>query len=122
MEFQLSYFQILKDDSVKVLHSVCQQIWKTHQWPWDWKGSVFISIPKKGDPKECSNYHTFVLMSHASKVMIKILQVRLQQYTNRELSDVQAGFRKVRGNRDQIVNINSFIEKAREFQKKHLLH
>ena len=85
-------FQILKDDAVKVLHSICQQIWKTQQWPWDWKRSVFIPIPKKGNAKECSNYHTTALISHASKVMLKILQARLKQYVNRELPDVQAGF------------------------------
>ena len=95
-------FQILKDDAVKVLHSICQQIWKTQQWPQDWKRSVFISIPKKGDAKECSNYHTIVLISHVSKVMLKILQPRLQQYVNHELPDVQAGFRKGRGTRDQV--------------------
>ena len=89
-------FQILKDDAVKVLHSICQQIWKTQQWPWDWKRSVFIPIPKKGNAKECSNYHTIALISHASKVMLKILQARLQQYMNYELPDVQAGFRKGR--------------------------
>ena len=87
-------FQILKDDAVKVLHSICQQIWKTQQWPQEWKRSVFISIPKKGNAKECSNYPTIALISHASKVMLKILQARLQQYVNRELADVQAGFRK----------------------------
>ena len=87
-------FQILKDDAVKVLHSICQQIWKTHQWPQDWKRSVFIPIPKKGNSKECSNYRTIVLISHATKVMLKILLARLQQYVNRELLDVQAGFRK----------------------------
>ena len=92
----------MKDDAVKVLHSICQQIWKTQQWPQDWKRSVFIPIPKKGNAKEYSNYHTIVLISHASKVMLKILQTRLQQYVNRELSDVQAGFRKGRGIRDQI--------------------
>ena len=113
-------FQILKDDSVKVLHSVCQKIWKTQQWPQDWKRSVFIPIPKKGNAKECSNYHTIALISHASKVILKILQARLQQYMNCELPDVQAGFRKGRGTRDQIVNIRWIIEKAREFQKKHL--
>ena len=85
MEFQLKLFQILKDDAVKVLHSACQQIWKTQQWPQDWKRSVFIPIPKKGNAKECSNYHTIALISHASKVMLKILQARLQQYVNREL-------------------------------------
>ena len=94
-------FQILKDDTVKVLHSICQQIWKTHQWPQDWKKSVFIPIPKKGTAKECSNYCTIALISHASKVMLKILQARLQQYMNRELPDVQAGFRKGSGTRDQ---------------------
>ena len=89
-------FQILKDDAVKVLHSICQKIWKTQQWPQDWKRSVFIPIPKKGDAKECSNYRTIALISHSSKVMLKILQARLQQYVNRELPDVQAGFRKVK--------------------------
>ena len=98
-------FQIPKDDAVKVLHSICQQIWKTQQWPQDWKRSVFIPIPNKGNAKECSNYHTIALISHASKVMLKILQARLQQYMNRELPDVQAGFRKGRGTRDQIANI-----------------
>ena len=97
-------FQILKDDAVKVLHSICQQIWRTQQWPQDWKRSVFIPIPKKGNAKECSNYLTIALFSHASKVMLKILQARLQQYVNRELPDVQAGFRKGRGTRDQIAN------------------
>ena len=110
-------FQILKDDVVKVLHSICQQTWKTQQQPQDWKTSVFILIPKKGNVKECSNYRTIALISHASKVMLKILQARLQQYMNRELPDVQAGFRKDRGPRDQIANIRWFIEKAREFQK-----
>ena len=110
-------FQVLKDDAVKVLHSVCQQIWKTQQWPQDWKKSVFIPIPKKGNAKECSNYHTTVLISHTSKVMPEILQARLQQYMNRELPDAQAGFRKGRGTRDQIANIRWIIEKAREFQK-----
>ena len=108
-------FQILKDDAVKVLHSICQEIWKTQQWPQDWKRSVFIPVPKKGNAKECSNYHTIVLISHASKVMLKILQSRLQQYVNRELPDVQAGFRKCRGTRDLIANIHWIIEKAREF-------
>ena len=87
-------FQILKDDAVKVLHSICQQVWKTHQWPQDWKRSVFIPILKKGNAKECSSYHTIALISHASKVMLKILQARLQQYVNHELPEVQAGFRK----------------------------
>ena len=110
-------FQILKDDAVKVLHSISQQIWKTQQWPQDWKRSVFIPIPKKRNAKECSNYHTITLLSHTSKVMLKILQARLQQYVNCELSYVQAGFRKGRRTRDQIVNIHWIIEKAREFQK-----
>ena len=95
-------FQILKDDAVKVLQSICQQIWKTQQWPQDWKRSVFIPVPKKDNAKECSNYHTIALISHAGKVMLKILQARLQQYVNHELPDVQAGFRKGRGTRDQI--------------------
>ena len=99
-------FQILKDDAVKVLHSICQQIWKTQQWPQDWKRSVFIPIPKKGNANKCSNYRTIALISHASKVMLKILQARLQQYVNHELPDVQAGFRKGRGSRDQIANIH----------------
>ena len=99
------------------MHSVCQQIWKTQQWPQDWKRSVFIPIPKKGNAKECSNYCTIPLISHAIKVRIKILQARLQQYMNRELPDVQAGFRKGRGTRDEIANICWIIEKAREFQK-----
>ena len=103
---------------MKVLHSICQQIWKTQQWPQDWKRSVFIPIPKKGNPKECSSYHTIALISHASKVMFKILQARLQQYMNRELSDVQPGFRKSRGTRDQIAIFRWIIKKAREFQKK----
>ena len=110
-------FQILKDDAVKVLPSICQQIWKTQQWPQDWKSSVFIPVPKKGNAKECSNYHTIELISHASKVMLKIPQARLQQYVNRELPDVQAGFRKGKGTRDQVANIHWIIEKAREFQK-----
>ena len=113
-------FQILKDDAVKVLHSACQKIWKTQQWPQDWKRSVFIPIPKKGNAKECSNYCTFALISHASKVMLKILQARLQQYVNCELPDVQAGFRKARGTRDQIANIHWVMEKARELKKKNL--
>src|SRR5574337_419075 len=109
--------QILKDDAVKVLHSICQQTWKTQQWQQDWKRSVFIPIPKKGNAKECSNYRTIALILHASKVMLKILQARLQQHMNCELPDVQAGFRKVRGTRDQIANIRWIIKKAREFQK-----
>ena len=111
-EIPVELFQILKDDAVKVLHSICQQIWKTQQWPQDWKRSVFIPIPKKVNAKECSNYHTIALISHA-----KILQARLQQYMNRELPDIQAGFRKGIGTRDQIANIHWIIVKAREFQK-----
>ena len=95
-------FQILKDDAVKVLHSICQQMCKTQQWPQDWKRSVFIPIPKKGNTKECSNYCTIVLISHASKLMLKILQARLQQYVNHKFPDVQAGFRRGRGTRDQL--------------------
>ena len=110
-------FQILKDDAVKVLHSICQHILKTQHWPQDWKRSVFIPVPKKGNPKERSNYSTIALISHVSKVMLKILQVRLQQYLNQELPDVQAGFRKGRGTRDQIANIRWIIKKGREFQK-----
>ena len=110
-------FQILKDNAVKVLHSICQHIWKTQQWPQDWKMSVFIPTPKKGNAKECSNYHTIVLISHASKVMLKILQAKLQQYMNHELPDAQAGFRRGRGTRDQIANIRWIMEEAREFQK-----
>ena len=110
-------FHILKDDAVKVLHSIFQQIQKTQQWPQDWKRSIFIPIPKKGSGKESSNYCTIAVISHASKVMFKILQARLQQYMNCELPDVQAGFRKGRGTRDQIANICWIMEKAREFQK-----
>ena len=113
----ISSFQILKDDAVKVLHPICQQIWKTQQWPQDCKRSVLIPIPKKGNAKECSNYHTIALISHASKVILKILQARLQQYVNHEIPDVPAGFRKGRGNRDWIANILWIMEKAREFQK-----
>ena len=109
--------QILKDDAIKALHKICQQIWKIQQWPQDWKRSVFISIPKKGNAKECSNCHTIALISHASKVMLKIFQARLQQYVNCELPDVQAGFRKGRGTRDQIANIRWIIKKARESRK-----
>ena len=112
-------FQILKDDAVKVLHSICQQIWKTQQWPQDWKRSVFIPIPKKDNAKKCSNYRTIALISHASKVMLKILQARFQQYVNRELPDVQAGFRKGRGTKDQIANICLIIESKR-VPEKHL--
>ena len=110
-------FKILKDDAVKLWHSICQQIWKTQQWPQDWKRSVFIPIPKKGNAKECSNYHTIVFISHASKVVLKILQARLQQYMNHELPDVQSGFRKGRGIRNQAANISWIIEKARKFLK-----
>ena len=110
-------FQILKDDAMKVLNSICQQIWKTQQWPKNWKMSVFIPIPKKSNIKECSNYCTIALISHASKIMLKILQARLQQYMNRELPDVQAGFWKGKGTRNQIANIRWIMEKAREFQK-----
>ena len=113
-------FQILKDDAVKVLHSVCQQIWKTQQCPQDWKRSVFIPSPKKGNAKECSNYHTIALISHVGKVMLKILQARLQQYMNCELPDVQAGFRKGRGTRDQIANICWIIKKSKRVPEKHL--
>ena len=116
-EIPVELFQILKDDAVKVLHSICQHIWKTQQWPQDWKRSVFIPIPKKGHSKECSNYRTIALISHDSKVMLKSLQARLQQYVNHELPDVQAGFRKGRGTREQIANIRWIIEKATEFQK-----
>ena len=108
-----------KQELEKVLHSICQKIWKTQQWPQDWKRSVFIPIPKKGNAKECSNYRTITLISHASKVMLKTLQAKLQQYVNRELPDVQAGFRKGRGTRDQIANICWIIENAR-VPEKHL--
>ena len=110
-------FQILDDDAVKVLYSICQQIWKTQQWPQDWKRSVFIPIPQKGNAQECSNYHTIALISHTNKIMLKTLQARLQQCMNHELPDVQAGFRKGRGTRDKIANIRWITEKAREFQK-----
>ena len=110
-------FQILKDDAVKVLNSICRQMWKTQQWPQDWERSAFIPIPKKGNAKECSNQPTIALISHVSKVMLKILQARPQQYMNCELPDGQAGFRKGRGTRDQIANIHWIIKKAREFQK-----
>jgi len=111
-EIPVELFQILKDDAVKLLHSICQQIWKTQQWPLDWKRSVFIPIPKKENAKECSNYHTIALISHVSKVMLKILQARLQQYVNCEIPDVQAAFRKCRGTRDQIANIRWIIKKS----------
>ena len=110
-------FQILKDDAVKVLLSICQQIWKTQQWPQAWQRSIFIPDPKKGNAKECSNYYTIALISHTSKVMLKIFQAKLQQYVNCEIPDLQAGFRKGRGTRGQIANIRYIVEKAREFQK-----
>ena len=110
-------FQILKDDAIKVLYPISQQFWKTQQWPQDWKRSVFIPIPKKGNAKECSNYHTIALISYTSKLMLKILPARLQQYVSYKLPDVQAGFRKGRGTRDQIANICWIIEKPRAFQK-----
>ena len=110
-------FQILKHDAMKVLHSICQQIWETQQWPQDWKRSVFIPIPKKGNAKECSNYRTIAFISHASKVMLKILQAKFQQYVNHELSDVQAGFRKGRGIRDQIASIHWIIQKQESSRK-----
>ena len=116
-EIPVVLFQTLKDDTVKDLHSICQQIWKTQQWPQDWKWSVFIPNPKKSNAKECSNYHTTALISHLSKVILKILQARLQQYVKCELQDIQAGFRKGRGTRDQIANIRWIMEKARAFQK-----
>ena len=109
-------FQVLNDDAMNVLHSICQQIWKTQQWTQDWKRSVFVPISKKGNAKECSNYCAIALISHTSKVMLKILQARLQQYVNCELSDVQAEFRKGRGTRDQTANIRWIIEKGRERQ------
>ena len=113
----MELFQILKDGTVRVLHSICQQIWKTQQWPQDWKRSVFIPIPKKDNAKECSNCRTIALISHARKVMLKIPQARLQQYVNHEIPDVQASFRKGRGTRDQIANICWIIKKEKEFQK-----
>ena len=110
-------FQILKDDTDRVFHSICQQIWKTQQWTWDWERSVLIPIPKKGNAKECSYYRTFALISHASKLMLKILNARLQQCVNCELPDIQAGFRKGRGTRDQIFNLRWITEITRELQK-----
>ena len=118
-EISANLFQILKDDGVKVLHSICQQIWKTQQWPQDWKRSLFTPIPKKGNAKECSNYRTIAFISHTSKVMLKILQARLHQYMNNELADVQAGFRKGRGTRDQIANI-CWHGKSKRVPEKHL--
>ena len=113
----MELFQILKDDAVKVLHSICQQIWTTHKWPQDWKRSVFIPIPIKGSAKKCSSYQTISLISHVNKVMHKIFKARFHQYVNCELPNVQAGFSKGRGIRDQIANICWIIEKAKEFQK-----
>ena len=114
-------FQILKADAVKVVHSICQKIWKTQKWPQDRKRSFFITITKKGNAKECSNYRTIAVISHASKVMLKINQAKLQQYVNREFPDVQAGFRKGRGTKDKTANIHWIIEKARELEEKNLL-
>ena len=114
-------FQILKDGAVKVPHSICKQIWKTQQWPQDWKRSVFIPIPKKGNAKEFSNYCTIAIISHTSKVMLKILQARLQRYVTHELLDVQAGFRKGRGTRDQIANICWVTTKSKRVLEKYLL-
>ena len=114
----IELFKTLKDDAIKVLHSICQQIWKIQWWPQNWKRSILVPIPKKGNTKECANHQTIALISHTSKVMLKILQARLQNYVNQELPDVQAAFRKGRGTRDQIANIYWIIEKAREFQKK----
>ena len=116
----LKLFHIFKDYAVKVLHSIFQQIWKTQQWPQDWNKSVFIQIPQKGNAKECSNQCTIALISHTSKVMLKILQARLQQYVNPELPDVKAGFRKGRGTRDQIANIHWIMEKGKRVPEKHL--
>ena len=114
-------FQILKDDAVKVMHSICQQIWKTQQWSLDWKRSVFNPIPKTGNAKECSNYHTVAFISHTSKVMLKILYARLQQYVNQELPNVQDGFRKGRGTRVQTASIHWITEKNNRIPEKYLL-
>ena len=125
-EIPAQLFKSLKEDAIKVLHSLCQQIWKTQQWPQVWKRSILMLIPKKGSIKECANHWTVVLISCASKVMLKILCARLQHYVNQELPLVQTGFRKGRGTRDQIANIRWIIEKAKEFQKNvsqfHRLH
>ena len=115
-KISVELFKTLKDDAIKVLHSICQQIWKTQQWPQDWKRSVLIPIPKTGSTKECSNRQTVALISHASKVMLKIFHAGFQHHVNQELPDIQAGFRKDRGTRGQIANIHCIIEKAREFQ------
>ena len=117
IQIHIYIYLIVKDDAVKVLHSICQHIWKAQQWPQDWTRSVYTPIPKKGNAKECSNYRTIALISHAGKVMLKILQAKLQQYVNRELHDVQAGFRKGRGTRDQIPNICWIIEKQESSRK-----
>ena len=116
----IELFQILKDGAVKGVHTICQQTWRTQQWPQDWERSVFIPTPKKGNAKECSNYRTITLISHASKVMLKILQARLHQYMNCEIPDVQAGYRKGRGMRDQIANIRWIFEKNKRVPEKHL--
>ena len=116
-EVPAELFKILKDNAVKVLHSICQQICKAQQWPQDWERSLFITIPKRGNAKEFSNYHTIVLISHAREVMLKIFQAKLQQYVNQELPDVQAEFRNGRGTRDQIATIHWTIKKARKFKK-----
>ena len=116
-EIPAELFKSLKEDTIKVLHSLYQQIWKTQQWPQDWKRPVLIPIPKKGNTKDCANNWTTALVSHASKIMLKILHARLQLYVNQELPDIQTGFRKGRGTRDQIANIHRIIGKARGFQK-----
>ena len=116
-EIPVELFQILEDNAVKLLHSICQQIWKTQQWPQYWQKSIFIPISNKGNAKECSNYCTITLILHGGKVMLKILPARLQQYMNREIPDVQAGFRKGKGTKDQIAHIPWIIKKAKEFQK-----
>ena len=121
-EIPAELFKSLKENAIKVLHSLCQQIWKTQQWPQDWKWSILIPIPKKCRTKECANHQIIALVSHASKVLLKILHARLQYYGNQELADVYAGFRKGRGTRDQIANICWILEKAREFQKNILFH
>ncbi|CAH2324286.1 Hypothetical predicted protein [Pelobates cultripes] len=113
----IELFTILQDDAMRILLALCQQIWKTQQWPKNWKRSVYIPIPKKGNAKECFNYRTIALISHANKVMLKILQARLKQYMDQELPDVQAGFCRGRGTRDQIANVRWIKDKAREFQK-----
>ena len=118
--FPAELFQILEDDAVKVLHSICQQIWKMQQWPQDWKRSVFIPIPKKGNAKKCSNCHTIALISHTSKVMLQVLQAILQKYINHGLLDVQVGFRKGRRTRDQIANIGLDHRKSKRVPEKHL--